>query len=301
MEEQSKNRIIVLGLGVLLVAFVALWIIGNIWTSNENTSVVSQPSENEAEENVTSVEKVLGVVYNETSGQDRILREYFSDIFKVLASSDEDAIYAITSSDYLEKYNLNTSTLYKKLVNKGLVGKAFECKKYAVANNPRFGKIYSLEISSIDGSVLDRIIVIEESPRDYKISFDSYVGKRPQDISITKEGLKLQITSVEEFKDVVYFKIALENTSDNTLVLNHDRNAAEAIYLNLNKSTKIYNTKDFFASQEIVLNPGDRITTEQEFFISDLQSYKINKLVIVNVYNQASQTNENYEYSIYGE
>ena len=49
MEEQSKNRIIVLGLGVLLVAFVALWIIGNIWTSNENTSVVSQPSENEAE------------------------------------------------------------------------------------------------------------------------------------------------------------------------------------------------------------------------------------------------------------
>ena len=301
MEQELKNRVIILGLGVLLVIFVAFFLIGNIWTesrsaNNQNSNSVSSTNEVSVKEDET---KILGRIYSVSNGQDKILKEYFSDIFKTLASSDEDEIYNITSKDYLEKYNLDKNKLYNKLRNKGLVGKAFECKKYAVADNPRFGMVYSLEISSVDGSILDRIIVIEESPRNYKVSYDSYVGKVVQDIEIVKEGLKMEIASVEEYKDVVYLRMALENTTDDVLVLNSGKNAAEAIYLNLTGDTKIYNTKDFFMSKEIELKPGQRISMDQEFFISDLQSSKINKLVIVNVYNTASQTKENYEYSIY--
>lgn len=301
MEQELKNRVIILGLGVLLVIFVAFFLLGNIWTesgsaNNQNSNSVSSKNEVSVKEDET---KILGRIYSVSNGQDKILKEYFSDIFKTLASSDEDEIYNITSKDYLEKYNLDKNKLYNKLRNKGLVGKAFECKKYAVADNPRFGMVYSLEISSVDGSILDRIIVIEESPRNYKVSYDSYVGKVVQDIEIVKEGLKMEIASVEEYKDVVYLRMALENTTDDVLVLNSGKNAAEAIYLNLTGDTKIYNTKDFFMSKEIELKPGQRISMDQEFFISDLQSSKINKLVIVNVYNTASQTKENYEYSIY--
>ena len=301
MEQELKNRVIILGLGVLLVIFVAFFLLGNIWTesgsaNNQNSNSVSSTNEVSVKEDET---KILGRIYSVSNGQDKILKEYFSDIFKTLASSDEDEIYNITSKDYLEKYNLDKNKLYNKLRNKGLVGKAFECKKYAVADNPRFGMVYSLEISSIDGSIIDRIIVIEESPRNYKVSYDSYVGKVVQDIEIVKEGLKMEIASVEEYKDVVYLRMALENTTDDVLILNSGKNAAEAIYLNLTGDTKIYNTKDFFMSKEIELKPGQRISMDQEFFISDLQSSKINKLVIVNVYNTASQTKENYEYSIY--
>ena len=301
MEQELKNRVIILGLGVLLVIFVAFFLLGNIWTesgsaNNQNSNSVSSTNEVSVKEDET---KILGRIYSVSNGQDKILKEYFSDIFKTLASSDEDEIYNITSKDYLEKYNLDKNKLYNKLRNKGLVGKAFECKKYAVADNPRFGMVYSLEISSIDGSIIDRIIVIEESPRNYKVSYDSYVGKVVQDIEIVKEGLKMEIASVEEYKDVVYLRMALENTTDDVLVLNSGKNAAEAIYLNLTGDTKIYNTKDFFMSKEIELKPGQRISMDQEFFISDLQSSKINKLVIVNVYNTASQTKENYEYSVY--
>ena len=301
MEQELKNRVIILGLGVLLVIFVAFFLLGNIWTesgsaNNQNSNSVSSTNEVSVKEDET---KILGRIYSVSNGQDKILKEYFSDIFKTLASSDEDEIYNITSKDYLEKYNLDKNKLYNKLRNKGLVGKAFECKKYAVADNPRFGMVYSLEISSIDGSIIDRIIVIEESPRNYKVSYDSYVGKVVQDIEIVKEGLKMEIASVEEYKDVVYLRMALENTTDDVLVLNSGKNAAEAIYLNLTGDTKIYNTKDFFMSKEIELKPWQRISMDQEFFISDLQSSKINKLVIVNVYNTASQTKENYEYSIY--
>ena len=301
MEQELKNRVIILGLGVLLVIFVAFFLLGNIWTesgsaNNQNSNSVSSTNEVSVKEDET---KILGRIYSVSNGQDKILKEYFSDIFKTLASSDEDEIYNITSKDYLEKYNLDKNKLYNKLRNKGLVGKAFECKKYAVADNPRFGMVYSLEISSIDGSIIDRIIVIEESPRNYKVSYDSYVGKVVQDIEIVKEGLKMEIASVEEYKDVVYLRMALENTTDDVLILNSGKNAAEAIYLNLTGDTKIYNTKDFFMSKEIELKPGQRISMDQEFFISDLQSSKINKLVIVNVYNTASQTKENYEYSVY--
>ena len=300
--DESRTRLIILALGILLVAFVAMWFLGNIWSSNdESTSAVQNVSSDASSETVKEQlqTQTIGSYSNVTNGQDRIVKEYFADIFKVFTSGSKEDIYDITSKYYIEKYSLDADSLYSKLKKKGLLGKAFDCTNYVTIDNPRFGRLYSLEISSIDGRYNDKIILIEEKPRDFKVTFDSYIGKKNLEYEVINRGLKLRLNNVEEYRDVVYFSISLENVSDDVLVLNSKSNASEAIYLVLDGNTKIYDTYDYFNGNEKVLRPNEKITFKQEFFISDLQAGKIKDLGIVNVLNQTSKTEEDFIFNLY--
>ena len=189
--------------------------------------------------------------------------------------------------------------IYNALKKKGIVGKAFECTEYAVAQNPRFGRVFSLEMVSIDKKVIDRLIIIEESPRHFKISFDGYVGTERQNVEVTREGLKLNILNAEEYKDRVHFKMKITNVSEDIIVMNSQNRASEPVYVLLSNDKKIYNSDDIFVTKSITLKPGESFEAEMTFYTVDLQAARIKKLYIIDVYNETSKSTTTFEYDIY--
>lgn len=294
----DRGAAILLGIGVIIVVGVAFFVLQKIWIKDDKVDV-SQTDESPSieESNIENVK--LGSFTSVTNGQSLILKEYFSEIFRLFSSGTKEEIYAKVSKDFLQKYGYDSNMLYNKLKNKNIIGKAFESKEYSYIKNPRFGNIYSLEISSVDGSVLDRIIILEEKPRSYKLSFESYLGLKEQDINVVREGVKLSITSVEEYRDRVYFDIVIQNLNEDSVILNYGSQANEAIYAELANGSKVYNILNFFSSKEIELKSNQSVTAKVEFLASDLQTANITKIGIVNVYNSQSETTSNFEYQVY--
>lgn len=297
--EDSKKMLLVLVIGIALVLGISLYLLQQIWGKNKENNAVDSQADNQDTVEELQNDLKLGSYSNVTNGRSLILKEYFTDIFRLLSSGTKDEIYKVVSKDYLIKYGYDSTSLYNKLQSKQMVGKAFESKSYSYAKNPRFGNIYSLEISSIDNKVLDKLLIIEDKPRSYKLSFESYIGKKAQDVSVIYEGVRLNITSVEEYRDRVYFDIQIKNLNENEIILNYGGTANEAIYAELKDGSKIYNILSFFSSKEIKLRKEESVEGKIEFLINDLQSADINKICLVNVYNTQSQTKSNYEYKVY--
>ncbi len=295
--EDAKKMIILLIVGVVLVVGFGLFLLKMIWIGPDEDADETA-NNTEVEEKVT-VSNNVGTYLAVNNGQSLILKEYFSEIFRVLSSGTEKEVYSMLSKDYIEKYGYSSAAIYNKLKNKNMIGKAFECKEYSKAENPRFGNIYSLEISSVDGNVLDRLMIIEDKPRSYSLSFESYIGEKDLNIEVVREGVKLIINHVEEYRDRVYFDITVQNLNESDVILNYGSESNEAIYVELNDSKKVYNIISLFSSQEILLKPNGSMNGKVEFLINDLQSAFIKKMCLVNVYNAQSQTTSNFEYEIY--
>ena len=299
--EEAGYKITILGIGILAVVFIAGLALQYVWTTpmNSNTENANNQEVTNSQEigNLSNLE--FGQYIQVNNGEERILKEYFSKIFMTLSSGTAEEVYNITATDYIKKNNYNPTSLYNHLKNKGIVGKAFECTKYSVANNPRFGRVFSLEMNSIDNKIIDKLIIIEESPRHYKVSFEEYIGKKDQDIELIREGLKLNILSVEEYKDRVYFNIKLENVSNDVIVINNDERASEPISVILSNQKTIYSSKDWFMASSRTLKPNQSVESTVVFYIIDLQSSKIQKMKIIDVYNETSKSTANFEYQIY--
>ncbi len=296
--DDAKKYVVLLIVGIAIVIGVALYFLQVIWTGNSKKQDDGTSNNQTVSESNDDTVKI-GSYSKVNNGRSLILKEYFTDIFRLLSSGTKEEIYNSVSKDYITKYNYSSTSLYNKLKSKQMIGKAFESKSYSYASNPRFGNIYSLEMSSVDGSVLDKLLIIEDKPRSYKLSFESYIGKKSQDVNVVYEGVKLSIKSVEEYRDRIYFDIQIQNLNENEIVLNYGASANEAIYVELEDESRIYNILTFFDSREIKLSSNQSLTGRVEFLISDLQSSNIKKMGLVNVYNSQSETRSNFEYEIY--
>ncbi len=299
--EEAGSKVIILVIAILAVIFIAGLILQRVWTTPTNSENKEDLSQNVDNNNGSNASKNLkfGKYSTVSNGEELILKEYFSDIFMTLSSGSQDEVYSITSKDYINRKNYDVNSLYNFLKSKGIVGKAFECTKYSVAVNPRFGRVFSLEIASADSKIIDRLIIIESSPRHYTISFDGYVGKKSQDIELTRDGLKLRIVNVEEYKDIAYFTIELTNVSSDTLVINNQNRASEPVRVKLSNDKNIYNSSDWFMANSKILKPGQSVRSTVMFSIIDLQASKIKSMTIVDVYNETTKATSDYEYQIY--
>lgn len=300
--EEYKVKVIIIIIAMIFVVFLALYLVQFLWTSSLFTNENNNENEESISENATTTlnkDIEIGSYVQISYTSDMIVKEYFQDIFTTLTSKSASDIYKITSQDFINEYKYTESSLYSMLSKKSLIGKAFECTKYTVKSNPRFGRIYALEIASIDSKVIDKILVIEESPRNYKISFDSYIGTKKENIEIIREGIKLSINNVKEYRNKINFSIQIENMNTKNIVLNNKNTLAEPINITLSDGSTVYPSSVWCNGNELTLKPGAIYTINLTFSTDDLLTSDIKKINLMCVYDEANDIENNLEFSIY--
>lgn len=286
----SKKIVILLYLGIAFVTILTIFILGSIWSSDSNT---------ETEQNVEVLDEELSSYVFTNYDYDDVISKYFNEILAILSSENKQEIYELVSSDFLELTGYSEDELYEYLNKKTLIGNLFSCEQYIVLEHSNLGVIYEIQLYT-SSNVQEKILVIEDSPNNYTISFDNYICENDYDYSITKSNLKITLEKIIEYTTKVYITLSLENTGNEEIIINN-KNYYEDVFLTFTKSTtgNVVHTNYWLSGQELSLASSEKITKEFIFDISDLSSGVMNSIILYDVYNEATKQTSDLEYELF--
>ena len=201
MNKLSDNKnllyIILCVVGVIAVFIFAIMMLVSIWSGDSNVENENTSNTQTEELNYDDI-KPTGKygVYNTVSWNTEKQVNYYSRwICDALKAKNVARINELVSKEYKDYYSLDEAKLIKTLETKGLWGKTLEIDTYEYAI---FGdnKVFKLHIKSSDNSVDDYINLIEYSPKEVTISFDSFVTINKE----AKEYIRDNVTFNENCK-----------------------------------------------------------------------------------------------------
>ncbi len=177
-------------------------------------------------------------------------------------------------------------------------------KTYNVQNY--FGDTYKLKLTEdalttgkvgANSPYLQEYMTIVEKDSDYKLNINNYIGRTEINKTSTVEGIKIEVQSKETYMDYSEYTMKIQNTTENTIVLDDGKRSDNIYLLDENNVKEYANTGEIIYSN-LKLSPMQ--TKKYTFRFSNTYSNtrKMKRLVFKNVimnyeeYNNISDKND---------
>lgn len=285
IENNPRLFVIVLITGIAAIVVFAIYMLVLVWLPDANTT----ENENETQP--------LGKFTVENVSTETVLNRYSVKILNNLYSGNMDLISDMVLPEYLSFMGVNKSGLELLLKQKGLIGNTLQAASYKSINHPKYGKVFEVTLSNIGNTYSTKILVIEKSPNDFKISFDGFVGMDKTVKTTTTDGLKLDILEIREQTTTTSMKIRITNVSGHTIILNN-QNSYENLYLKLSSGAEVRTNTTWLSGSSKELSNGYVINLDVEFLTTNIDNGFRNALVIKDVYDTVSKEVKSIVYTI---
>lgn len=293
MEEEIRENprllVIVLSTAAVAVAIFAIFLLTLVWSPIQDTDKVEDTEE---------IIKKVGTFNRLYINEKDVVENYCRNVLNIFASGDINLINEIILPEYLEFRNIDKSKLKTALNQKGVLGKMLNFSSYKSITHPKFGRIHEVNISTYDNSYSDKMLIIQKSPNEYKVSFDGFIGLSRDVNSVTVDGLRLDIKEVKELATVTYIKLSLTNVSGHNITINKDNNY-ENIYLKLMTNSEIRMNTNWLSGETVELTSGYVVNLDSEFVTAGFNSGVGKSIILKNVYDNLSKESKDIEFSIY--
>lgn len=289
LRENPRLLVIVLATAAVAVGVFAIFLLILVWTPDTGTDALDNPRE---------VKQKLGTFTRQYINEKDVVERYCKDILNIFASGNMDLVKRIVLPEYLEFRNITSSDLQRVLTQKGVLGKTLDFTTYSALTHPKYGRVYEVNVQAFDGSYSDKMLIIQKSPNDYKVSFDGFVGLSKETKSVTRDGLKLEIKEIKELTTVTTVKFTLTNESGRSIFINKENNY-ENVYLKLITGSEIRMNSSWLSGQTLELTNGYVVNLDAEFVTSGFSSGSGKSIVIKNIYDSLSKENKDIEFPLY--
>lgn len=289
INENPRLFAIVCIISIVATVILAIFLLFIVWFPDRKKNI-KQFSEND-------VEMKLGTYKPIFVSEKEVLEDYINYTLAVFAGGDEILLNEIVLPEYLTYKGIGKSELKKLLTKKGVIGKKLIFSDYRVTLNPRYGKIFEVDFKSYDGLFSDKLLIIEKSPNNFKISFDNFVGLDTKPKTYTKEGFRLNITEIKELTTIVSLKVTITNVSGHNMIINRENNY-ENIYLRLSTMSEIRMSSNWLSGDVKELSSEDTFNLDLEFLIKGLSSGSASSIIIKDVYDTLTKETKDIEFVI---
>ncbi|MDD2375854.1 MAG: hypothetical protein PHD15_01185 [Clostridia bacterium] len=291
IRDNPKLAIILLLTGILAVVIFAIFMLVLVWSPKK--------SYNDTTNNITNQNNnlELGNYIMTYINEKDVIEKYCENILNTFATNDVTLINNIMLPEYLVFRDINKSGLKDALTQKGVLGKILKFSDYKVANHPKYGKVLEINITTYDNTYNDKMLVIQKSPNDYKVSFDGFIGLDKNVKSVVIDGLKLDINEIKELSTLTSIKFTLTNVSGHSIIINKENNY-ENVYLQLTTNSEVRMSSTWLAGEIKELTNGYVVNLNTEFVTSGLTSGLAKSIVIKNVYDTLAKETKDIEFPI---
>ncbi|MEG1990100.1 MAG: hypothetical protein RR144_03790 [Clostridia bacterium] len=240
---------------------------------------------------------VLGNYTQIDMTEKKVIEKYSREILNIFSSNDELQLNYIVLPEYLKFRNIGKSELKKVLTQKGIIGKKIRLSDYKAMINPRYGKIFEINVQSYDNLYSDKLLLIQKSPNNYKISFDNFIGLNTNVKSCVKEGFKLDISEIKELTTMVSINMTITNISGHSIIINKENNY-ENIYLRLATGAEVRMGSVWLGGETKELITGNTYNLKCEFALEGFNSGSAKSIIIKNVYDTLTKETKDIEFLI---
>ncbi len=296
MGEEIQNNpklfisIIISGMVLIVVLLVVALIF--IWSPDKNVENANETG------NIENVKSIENGSYNYTvTSEQQVVEKYSKDILDILSMQNKEEIFDFVLPEYISYRGLNEDTLYAELKQKGLIGKLLKFYNYKSIIHNRYGRVFEIEVGTYDSYIKEKILLIEKSPRNYKISFNSFIGEDNEKKEIIRNGIKLSINNIREFASEVQIRVSINNITNSDIVINKE-GSYENIYIKLNNGSEVRTSSVWLSGAIKNLKPNTTINLDLQFIPGNLLSGTASAIVIKDVYNDISKETTNLEFPI---
>ncbi len=292
---------------ILIVSVIAFTQIANNYYKNKkedtgaNTNVSSARNtiNNEIDgklESTTSLIQGSGVSKNKLEKETAVIDTFI----KYCNEGQVENAYNLLTDECKEEIFPSLESFKSKYHNS--VFKTY--KTYNVQNY--FGDTYKLKLTEdalttgkvgANSPYLQEYMTIVEKDSDYKLNINNYIGRTEINKTSTVEGIKIEVQSKETYMDYSEYTIKIQNTTENTILLDDGKRADNIYLLDENNVKEYANTGEIIYSN-LKLLPMQ--TKKYTFRFSNTYSNtrKMKRLVFKNVimnyeeYNNISDKND---------
>ena len=255
---------------VAVIALIVIIVLINIWAPSKSTK-----------------NKNLSFTYNdEIEYKKKGYMAIYNDVRSMLFESNVSTLYEKMDQDFLNENLLTKDNFKDYLVKNNLIGKNIKFISYNYyegSENVTYIVKYSLTDST--GTTQTKTInIIESSPYDYTLSFDTYSipTKDNLDINVTVEGLEIKVSLIERRENYIKLALTISNVSENTV--NIDFRDLNTVYLQLSNNRDVKQTGIVTSdSANIILNNGSYINRELTFNVNLDNQSLIKSMVFSNI------------------
>lgn len=287
IQNNPKLFISIVITGIVLIIILVVFALILIWSGDKTKTETTQ--------NISNLENGKYIYKNTTEGQ--VVEKYCRDILDTLSMQDKDQIYNFVSREYSDYRGFNKDTLFDNLKQKGLIGKLLKFYEYQVISNTRYGRVFEIVIGTYDSYIKEKILLVEASPRNYKISFDGFIGEDTSKKEIIRDGIKMTITDIREFASEMQVKITINNVSGSDIIMNKQGNY-ENIYLKLNNGSESRTSSVWLSGVTKTLTTNSTINLDLKFNPGYLLTGIANAIVIKDVYSDISKETKDIEFPL---
>ncbi len=255
---------------VAVIALIVIIVLINIWAPSKSTK-----------------NKNLSFTYNdEIEYKKKGYMAIYNDVRSMLFESNVSTLYEKMDQDFLNENLLTKDNFKDYLVKNNLIGKNIKFISYNYyegSENVTYIVKYSLTDST--GTTQTKTInIIESSPYDYTLSFDTYSipTKDNLDINVIVEGLEIKVSLIERRENYIKLALTISNVSENTV--NIDFRDLNTVYLQLSNNRDVKQTGIVTSdSANIILNNGSYVNRELTFNVNLDNQSLIKSMVFSNI------------------
>lgn len=255
---------------VAVISLIVIIVLINIWAPSKSTK-----------------NKNLSFTYNdEIEYKKKGYMAIYNDVRSMLFESNVSILYEKMDQDFLNENLLTKDNFKDYLVKNNLIGKNIKFISYNYyegSENVTYIVKYSLTDST--GTTQTKTInIIESSPYDYTLSFDTYSipTKDNLDINVTVEGLEIKVSLIERRENYIKLALTISNVSENTV--NIDFRDLNTVYLQLSNNRDVKQTGIVTSdSANIILNNGSYVNRELTFNVNLDNQSLIKSMVFSNI------------------
>lgn len=255
---------------VTVISLIVIIVLINIWAPSKSTK-----------------NKNLSFTYNdEIEYKKKGYMAIYNDVRSMLFESNVSTLYEKMDQDFLNENLLTKDNFKDYLIKNNLIGKNIKFISYNYyegSENVTYIVKYSLTDST--GTTQTKTInIIESSPYDYTLSFDTYSipTKDNLDINVTVEGLEIKVSLIERRENYIKLALTISNVSENTV--NIDFRDLNTVYLQLSNNRDVKQTGIVTSdSANIILNNGSYVNRELTFNVNLDNQSLIKSMVFSNI------------------
>lgn len=255
---------------VTVISIIVIIVLINIWAPSKSTK-----------------NKNLSFTYNdEIEYKKKGYMAIYNDVRSMLFESNVSTLYEKMDQDFLNENLLTKDNFKDYLIKNNLIGKNIKFISYNYyegSENVTYIVKYSLTDST--GTTQTKTInIIESSPYDYTLSFDTYSipTKDNLDINVTVEGLEIKVSLIERRENYIKLALTISNVSENTV--NIDFRDLNTVYLQLSNNRDVKQTGIVTSdSANIILNNGSYVNRELTFNVNLDNQSLIKSMVFSNI------------------
>lgn len=294
MRDEIKDNpglvVVLLVTGIVAAVIFCIYLLAIVWFPTKDSTIINNGS-------INNINLKLGEYSRTYINENTVIENYCKQILNIFSGGDMNLIKNIILPEYLSFRGINDSQLEATLKQKGILGKMLQFSSYSVVTHPKYGKIFEVNIRSYDNSYSDKMLVIQKSPNDYKVSFDGFIGLDKDARSIVNSGLKLDINEIKEQVTLISMKFTLTNISGHNIIINRENNY-ENIYIELTSGAEVRINSNWLAGETKELTNGYVVNLNTEFITTGLNNGVIKKMTLKNVYDTISRETKDLEFQI---